>query len=152
MPDTLTLSGEARELALAETQLVRDMAQGEEMRDRLTQLEMRIDGGCIEGEAAALLESVLELGLQAGRIRAVYGPGGEQTAIATLRRLPRGRERGDSTRAVTTALSALKGKPIEAINVRAVSPGAFLITIAAGGIEASVRLDGSGARIASIAT
>ena len=35
-------------------------------------------------DAEALLESVLELGLQTGRIRALYGPGGEQAALATL--------------------------------------------------------------------
>ena len=95
---------------------------------------------------------MLELGLQTGRVRAYYGPGGEQAAVSTLRRLPKGRERSESARAVTKALEALNGQPIDAVKIAAVSPGAFTITIEAGGVEASVRLDTNGARLTSLAT
>ena len=44
------------------------------------------------------LERVLELGLQAGRIRAVYGPGGEQAALRLFRRLPAGAELAETAR------------------------------------------------------
>jgi hypothetical protein len=95
---------------------------------------------------------VLELGLQTGRIRALYGPGGEQAAIATVRKLPRGRERGESARDVSAALQALAGKTLDSVALTAVGPGAFTLALGAGGVELSVRLDKSGARLTSVGT
>jgi len=146
------LKGEAREVALAEVQAVHALARDDERRARLAELVASIDEGGVDGDAAELLESVLELGLQTGRIRAYYGPAGEQAAIGTLRRLPRGRERTDSAREVSAALQALVGSELDAIRVAAVAPGAFTFSIEAGGFEASVRLDANGARLVSLAT
>jgi len=148
----VALKGEAREVALAEAQTVQSMARDEAMRSRLAELVSSVDEGSVDGDAADLLESVLELGLQTGRIRAYYGPGGEQAALATLRRLPRGRLRSDSAREVSSALRALAGAQIDAVRIAAVAPGAFTLSIEAGGFEASVRLDGTGARLTSLAT
>ena len=107
MTDSVALKGEAREVALAEAQTVQAMAQDETMRGRLAELVGAVDDGGVDGEAAELLESVLELGLQTGRIRAYYGPGGEQAALTTLRRLPRGRVRyGQRTRSDVGAAGA----------------------------------------------
>jgi hypothetical protein len=148
----VTLKGEAREVALAEAQTVLSMAQNDEMRARLGELVSDVDDGEVREASSELLESVLELGLQTGRIRAYYGPGGEQAALSTLRRLPRGRDRSESAREVTSALQALNGQQIDAVKIAAVAPGAFTITIEAGGVEASVRLDQNGARLTSLAT
>jgi hypothetical protein len=152
MSEAVLLKGEAREVALAEAQAVRAMAQSDDVRERLAELATLVDDGSVDGDAAELLESVLELGLQSGRIRAVYGPGGEQAAVATLRRLPRGKDRGASAQDVSSALQALVGKPLDGVRIAAVGPGAFTLTIEAGGVEASVRLDQHGARVASIGT
>jgi hypothetical protein len=146
------LKGEAREVALAEAQTVLSMAQNDEMRARLGELVSDVDEGDVGEGSTELLESVLELGLQTGRIRAYYGPGGEQAALSTLRRLPRGRDRSESAREVSKALEALNGQQIDAVKIAAVAPGAFTVTIEAGGVEASVRLDTNGARLTSLAT
>jgi hypothetical protein len=148
----IVLKGEAREVALAEAQTVLSMAQNDEMRARLGELVSDVDDGEVGEGSTELLESVLELGLQTGRVRAYYGPGGEQAALSTLRRLPRGRARSDSAREVSDALKALNGQQIDAVKIAAVAPGAFTITIEAGGVEASVRLDNNGARLTSLAT
>jgi len=95
---------------------------------------------------------VLELGLQAGRIRAYYGPGGEQAALKTLRRLPRGQARAESAREVSEALASLEGAVLEQVSVTAIAPGSYTLSIHAGGLELSVRLDSAGARLASVAT
>ena len=152
MSSSVALKGEAREVALAEAQTVLSMAQNDTMRVRLAELVSDVDDGDVKDDSAELLESVLELGLQTGRIRAYYGPGGEQAALSTLRRLPRGRDRSDSARDVTAALQALNGQQIDAVKIAAIAPGAFTITIEAGGVEASVRLDTNGARLTSFAT
>src|SRR5437763_7316662 len=152
MGETVVLKGEAREVALAEAQTVQSLARDETMRSRLAELVSAVDGGGVGGDSAELLESVLELGLQTGRIRAYYGPGGEQAALSTLRKLPKGRVRSKSAQEVSTALQALNGAPIDAVKIAAVAPGAFTLSIEAGGVEASVRLDGNGARLTSLAT
>jgi len=139
-------------VALAEAQTVLSLAQNDTMRARLAELVSDVGDGDVGEDSTELLESVLELGLQTGRIRAYYGPGGEQAALSTLRRLPRGRDRSESARDVSTALQALNGQTIDAVKIAAVAPGAFTITIEAGGVEASVRLDTNGARLTSLAT
>src|SRR5436309_14384143 len=111
------------------------------MRSKLAELVSAVDDGGVDGDSAELLESVLELGLQTGRIRAYYGPGGEQATRSTLRKLPRGRVRSESTREVSAALAALAGAEIESVTIAALAPGAFTLSIAAGGVRASVRLD-----------
>src|SRR4051794_33163338 len=152
MSETILLKGEAREVALAEAQTMQALAHDETMRSRLAELVSARDDGARDREPAALLESVLELGLQTGRIRAYYGPGGEQAALSTLRRLPKGRVRSQSAQEVSTALQALNGAQIDAVKIAAVAPGAFTLSIEAGGVEASVRLDANGARLTSLAT
>jgi hypothetical protein len=152
MTDLLALHGEAREVALAEAQTVQSMAHDQGMRERLAELVAAVDEGTVTGDVAELLESVLELGVQTGRIRAYYGPGGEQAALSTLRKLPRGRVRTATARDVSEALQALAGARIDAVRIAAVAPGAFSIAIDADGIQASVRLDATGARLMSLAT
>jgi hypothetical protein len=51
---------------------------------------------------------------------------------------------------VTEALGALRSLPIESISIQAVGPGAFSLSISAGGTELSIRLDRQGARLASV--
>jgi hypothetical protein len=146
------LKGEAREVALAEAQTVFSLAQEQKIRSRLAGLVADVDSSGVDGEDANLLEDVLELGLQTGRIRAYYGPGGEQAAVATLRRLPRGRARAESTRDVSEALRAFAGKQLDAVRIAAVAPGAFTLSLEAGGFDLTVRLDAHGARVMSVAT
>ena len=148
----LALKGEAREVVLAEVQAVRAHAQDEEMRQRLAGLAAAVDAGELDGEDADLLESVLELGLQTGRVRAYYGPGGEQAALGTLRKLPRGRLRGESAAEVSQALQTLTGATLDGVRIAAVAPGAFTLSIEAGGLEATVRLDATGVRLTSLGT
>ncbi|HVW88840.1 MAG TPA: hypothetical protein VHC01_05180 [Gaiellaceae bacterium] len=147
-----SLAGEAREVALAEAQTVLAAAREDDNRLRLAELVSAVENGTVDGEAEELLESVLELGLQAGRIRAYYGPGGEQAALSTLRRLPRGRVRAESAQDVSQALQAFSGRQLDAVKIAAVAPGAFTVSIEADGVEALVRLDRNGARLASVAT
>jgi len=146
-----TLAGEAREVALAESQAVLAMARDDDMGLRLAELVAEIDDGEVE-QSEGLLEQVLELGLQTGRIRAYYGPGGEQATLRILRRLPRGKARVESAGEVSKALSSLAGKVVERVSVSSVAPGTYLLTLDAGGLELSVRLDPVGARVASVAT
>jgi hypothetical protein len=147
---TLSLTGEAQEVALAETQAVLVMARDDDYRGRLASLQAAATEGEVDGEDADTLQELLELGLQSGRLRALYGPGGERAALATYRRLPNGSAVAASAREVSEALRTLAGRELLSISLEAVGPGAFTLSIAAGAAEITVRLDRQGARLHSV--
>lgn len=150
MTSGIALNGEAAEVALGEAQAVLAMVSDEERRGRLADLIAAVGDGEIADEEADALTELLELGLQTGRLRAVYGPGGEQAALRLFRKLPRGKELDASAREVSGALAALVGRPLESARIQAAGPGSFLVSLAVDGLELSVRLDRQGARLTSV--
>jgi hypothetical protein len=137
-------------VARAEAQAVLSFVRDEERRGRLADVVAAVDSGEIDGDDADALAELLELGLQTGRVRDVYGPEGEQAALALFRRLPLGRELTESTRGLTEALSALEGRTIETVSVTAVGPGEYGVTISTEDFEIVLRLGRAGARLATI--
>ena len=146
----IELREEEREIARAEVQAVHAVAADGEYRDELARALAAVDEASLDDEDAETLERVLELGLQTGRIRALYGPGGEQAALRLYRRLPRGSELGASARAVSEALTSFSGRRLDSIRVEAVGPGAFSLSLSVDGADVAVRLDRQGARVTSV--
>jgi hypothetical protein len=144
------LRGDAADVALGEAQAVLALVHDPERRGRLADLVAAVQDGELGDEDAQSLEELLELGLQSGRIRSVYGPEGEQAALKTYRRLPGGRALAESASDVSEALSALAGKTLDDVKVQSTGPGAYLLTLAVDGLELSVRLDRAGARLHSV--
>jgi hypothetical protein len=144
------LSEPQAELALAETRMVLAAAASEEYRQQLIELEGAIESGLLEDRQALTLEPILELALQAGRIRAVYGPPGEQAALRLYRKLPRGAALQQSARDVSDALGSLQGHRLEGATLTAVGPGSYTLSLATDEGRLSVRLDRQGARITSV--
>jgi hypothetical protein len=150
LSEAVRVTGEAAEVARAEAQAVLAMVQDETRRERLADVVAAVDGGEVEGPDADALAELLELGLSTGRVRAVYGPEGEQAALALFRRLPLGRELTESARDLNAALGALEGRTIEKISVNAVGPGEYGVTISTEDYEVVLRLGRAGARLATI--
>jgi hypothetical protein len=144
------VAGEAQEVARAEAQAVLAMVQDEGRRGKLADLVAAIDEGEVEDADADALAELLELGLQTGRVRAVYGPEGEQAALSLFRRLPLGKELSESTRELNAALEALEGKTLERVSLTAVGPGEYGVTISTEDYEIVLRLGRAGARLATI--
>jgi len=147
---TVSLHGEAQEVALAETQAVLSRALDGVYRNRLASLQAAATEGEVDGEDAETLQELLEVGLQSGRLRALYGPGGERAALSTYRRLPNGAALADSAREVSDALRALAGQELRSISLEALGPGAFTLSVSAGSAEITIRLDRQGARLHSV--
>src|SRR5881394_3028440 len=101
----VAVRGEAAEVARAETQAVIAMVQDESRRARLADLLAALGDGAVAGDDADALAELLALGLRTGRLRAVYGPGGEAAARTLYRKLPAGRELTDSTAQLNEALA-----------------------------------------------
>jgi hypothetical protein len=146
----LRLNDDEQEIALAETTAVLDATVRPEFRQELVLLTAAIEAGLLQPEHAETLERIIELALQAGRIRAVYGPPGEQTALRLYRRLPRGAALTESTREVSEALGALHGKTLEGATLTAVGPGSYTLSLTTEEARLSVRLDRQGARLTSV--
>jgi hypothetical protein len=147
---SVAVKSEEREVALGEVQAVLAAARDDGYRARLAALATAVERGELGDEEASELERVLELGLQAGRIRAVYGPGGEQVELRLFRRLPAGAGLAETARAVSAALTTLNGRSLESFRIEVVGPGMYRIALTAGGAEVAVRLDRSGVQLASI--
>ena len=148
---SVAVKAEEREVALGEVQAVLAAARDEDYRVRLAALAASVEEGELADEEAVELERVLELGLQTGRIRAVYGPGGEQAGLRLFRRLPAGAGLAETARSVSAALAAtLNGRSLDSFRIEVVGPGMYRIALVAGGAEVAVRLDRSGVQLASI--
>ena len=145
------LKGEELEVARAEVEAVRAAVGGSQYAELLDSLLHKLtDGSALDGRHADELDRVLTLALQSGRVRALYGPGGEQAALRAFRKLPTGVELSESAAAVNDALSSLEGRAIERLALTAVGPGAFALAVATDGPQLSIRLDRQGARVASV--
>lgn len=147
---SVTLRGEAAELALGEAQAVLALVHDPERRGRLADLVAAVQDGELPDDEAQALEELLELGLASGRIRGLYGPEGEQAALKTFRRLPAGRALAAGATEVSEALSALEGKTLDQVKVQAAGPGSYLLTLGVEGLELSIRLDRAGARVHAV--
>ena len=119
-------------------------------REQLGELEEAIESGLLEERHALTLEPILELALQAGRIRAIYGPPGETAALRLYRKLPRGKALQQSARDVSEALASLQGHRLEGATLTAVGPGAYTISLATDEGRLTIRLDRQGARLTSV--
>ena len=146
----IAVRGDAAEVALGEAQAVLALVHDGERRGRLADLVAAVQDGELDDDDAQALEELIELGLSSGRIRSIYGPEGEQAALKTFRRLPSGRALADSAAEVSDALAALEGKTLEQVKVQSTGPGSFLVTLGVEGLELSVRLDRTGARVHSV--
>jgi hypothetical protein len=144
------VSGDAAEVARAEAQAVLAMVQDEGRRAKLADVIAAVDDGEVAGDDADALAELLELGLQTGRVRSIYGPEGEQAALKLFRRLPLGRELSESARELNEALQSLEGKTLERVTVTAAGPGEYGVTIATEDYELVLRLGRAGARLASV--
>ena len=144
------VSSSEAELALAETRAVLAAAASENYRAQLRDLEGALEEGEIDAAGAGVLEPILELALQSGRIRAVYGPPGETAALRLYRKLPRGAAVQQSARDVSEALNALRGKTLRNAALTAIGPGAYTVSLATDDGNVSLRLDRQGARITSV--
>jgi len=150
MAEPIRVSAPEREVALDEVRAVLASAQNGAYRQRLEAVAAALEAGSVDEADAEQLEPIVSLGLQSGRIRSVYGPGGEQAALRLYRKLPGGRAVAASADEVGAALSSLRGRTLDSIAIQPVGPGAYTLALNADGVQLSVRLDRQGARLHSV--
>ncbi len=138
------------ELLHSEVHAVLAAAGSDAYRRDLDDLITGIESRVLQEQHAATLEPILELALQAGRIRAVYGPPGETAAIRLYRKLPRGKALRQSAEDVSKALTSLNGQRLEGATLTAVGPGAYTLSLATEEGRLTIKVDRQGARLTSV--
>jgi len=143
----LVVRGAELEVALGEVDAVLAAVPEGDYRERLVALRGELTGDGPGDEGVAELDRLIEIALQTGRLRAVYGPGGEAAATRLYRRLPSGRELSASAAEINEAFRALSGQVLEDVALSVNGPGGFTLALTVGGRELTVRLDRQGVRL-----
>jgi hypothetical protein len=146
---TLRLSAVEQELVGAEVRAFGLLQRDPAAQARHASLAEQVESGHVPEDQLEELGVILEIGLQSGRLRRVYGPDGEQAISGLFRRTPRGKEVAEGAAAVTEALQSLRGQIIDDVRVTALGPGAYSLLLDTRQAQVTVRLDRGGARVES---
>lgn len=147
----LALSATEQELLASEVRAVARIQRDPAVRQRYEDLAQAVDAGHIPEDRLGQLATILEIGLQSGRIRSVYGPDGEMAIGRLFQRTPRGAAVSAETSTVTKALQAIHGQVIDDIRVTALGPGSYSILLDTRQCQITIRLDRAGVRVDNVA-
>jgi hypothetical protein len=148
---TIRLSAAEQELLAPEVRAFGAIHPDPAGRRRYETLANAIESGQVPSESLDDLARVLEIGLQSGRVRRVYGADGEMALGRIYQRTPRGAEATSAAATVTKALAALQGQVIDEVRVTALGPGAYSILLDTQQCQITVRLDRNGVRVDNVA-
>ena len=121
-----------------------------EFRAPYERMAAAVEAGEVPDEVASAVGALAALALETGRARSVHGPAGVRALISVWKRTPQGREIAGEVDELNTALTALRGLPIESIRVAVAGPGAFSITIGTRDYEVRLVVDRDGVRLGSL--
>jgi hypothetical protein len=138
------------ELLAAEAQAALERLPAGPARAGYEQLLAETGAGELKEESLPFLERLLEVGLEAGRIRATHGAHAEMAANRLFLRSGRGAALRDSLAGANQALAALAGAEIEQIAFELRGPGAYTLSVATSQCRATVVIDRNGVRVHSL--
>lgn len=126
---SLKLAEDERELLVTEVAQALDQVRSPELKVQYGELLTSVDQSEVPDELLEPLTSLLEVGLESGRIRRVHLAHGEMAARRVFSRTPRGRHLQERAEEVNQALAGLQDQTIEEIRVAANGPGSFSLTL-----------------------
>ena len=151
VPTDLKLGATEQELVAEEVRAFASLQPIGPTRQRYLDLSALVESGTVPANHLEQLGTILEIGLQSGRIRRVYGADGEVAIGRIYQRTPRGAEATAAAAAVTRALQAIQGQVVDEVRVTALGPGAYSILLDTRQCQITVRLDRAGVRVDSLA-
>lgn len=126
------------------------VSSNSEAYSRYAALLDEIERGEITSECTETLESILDVLLESGRARHLYGPPGEHTLTALFQRTPRGAALVQQSQALTRSLSGLEGQTLSTLSVRSSGPGTWAFTVQTDRCELTLQIDRRGIQIKSV--
>jgi hypothetical protein len=145
----MKLAEDERAVLVAEARALTE-ALGELDGGRYATLASEIEAGGSDLEVTEAAGAVAALALETGRAKAVHGPAGVRALTALWKRSPQGLAAAEELDELNTALSPLRGLPVEDVRVATTGPGAFSITISAGEYEVRLAVERDGVRLRSL--
>lgn len=125
----MKLTEDERELLLTEVAQALDQIRAPELRARYGELLTAVDAGEVPEDLQEPLQTLLEVGLESGRIRRVHLAHGEMAAQRVFSRTPRGKHLQAAAEEVNQALAALAGQHVEEARVASTGPGSYSLTL-----------------------
>jgi len=149
-PEILTLDSLQRDLLIPQIQAFLDATSDAEARESYGALKAAVESMAVSSEHQARLGTIVEVALQSGRIRRLFGPGAELSLNALFQKTPRGREIARSLQELNTALSNLKGDTVEEVSAAMRGPGSWALTVKTSGCQLVIRFERDGVRVESL--
>ena len=118
-------------------------------RERYAELDRAAQGGLVPTHLVPSLEALLELVLQARRVRQQHGSEAEHVLSDLFYRTPRGAGLRGAARDATRALEALRGQTLEKLTVMA-GPGRHTLLVETDRCRLTLKLDGTGALVEKV--
>jgi hypothetical protein len=134
----------------AECRALAERLEDPAARRRYEEVAAAAERGEVPDEWLGLVGTVAALSLETGRAREVHGPPGVRALVSLWKRTPQAREVEARLEELNEALSALRGRPLRALTVSAVGPGAFSVRVVAGDDEVRLVADRTGVHLRSI--
>ncbi len=104
----------------------------------------------VPAELTPQLGALVELLLQTGRIRRLFGPGAELAVAALFQKTPRGMEIAASLGALNGALEKLAGQRLESVSASLRRPGAYALVLRTGECQMVICFEATGVRVESL--
>ena len=146
----LTLKAEEQELLREEVVAFTASLPEAEARARYQALLAAVEAGEVPDDALPALGTVLEAGLQTGRIRKLHRAPGEQALLRLFGKTPAGEAHAAALADLNKALQQLEGQEIESVRVHARLPGTYLLMISTDACEITLRFAPDGAGVESV--
>ena len=146
----MKLAEDEREVLLAEVAQALDQVRSPEARVAYGELLTAVDAGEVPDDLVEPLQSLLEVGLESGRIRRLHTAHGEMAAQRVFSRTPRARAVREAVSAVNEALASLAGHELHEVSVSAHGPGSYSLTLATDQGKVLVRFDRREVRVQSV--
>ena len=148
--DILKLDTLQRDILIPQIQAFIDATSDAAARASYDALKAAVESMEVAGEHQGRLGAIVEVALQSGRIRRLFGPGAELSLNALFQKTPRGRQIAESLRELNTALAKLKGDTVEEVNAAVRGPGAWALTVKTSGCQIIIRFEPDGVRVESL--
>ena len=148
--EILELDPLQRDLLIPQIQAFLDATSDAEARKSYGALKAAVESMAVSGEHQARLGTIVEVALQSGRIRRLFGPGAELSLNALFQKTPRGREIARSLQELNTALANLKGDTVEEVSAAARGPGSWALTVKTNGCQLVIGFERNGVRVESL--
>jgi hypothetical protein len=143
--------GEAeREYVVAEALALAEVVPEGETRAAYQEIAWAADQGEVPEDLSDKVGELVALAVETGRARSVHGPAGVRALISVWKDTPQGRKSAGQIDDLNTALTALRGRVIDAVRVMPTGPGAYSLTIAAGDVEIRLTFDRVEATLRSV--